>query len=134
MSPRNKADASQTVEGFFSGDGIIDRGLNFEYMSPKTRPSTGTPIHKNTQIISGVIDVLASSLPINPGRINKDNIKTPNIFPNQGCLCSTITSFFTSTDFFQEIFKKTKVKIITQAETFKTVSKGMGRSPTLPIP
>ena len=34
----------------------------------------------------------------------------------------------------EEIFKNTNVKTMTRAEMFKTVSKGIGRSPTLPIP
>ena len=37
-------------------------------------------------------------------------------------------------DSFQETFKNTKVRTITNAETLRTVSKGIGKSPTLPIP
>ena len=37
-------------------------------------------------------------------------------------------------DSFHDTFKNTKVKTITNPDMFNTVSKGIGRSPTLPIP
>ena len=44
------------------------------------------------------------------------------------------TSFSIKIDSFHETFKKTKVKTITNPDMFNTVSKGIGKSPTLPIP
>ena len=51
----------------------------------------------------------------------------PNNFPKIDGLLSSTVSSATSTDSFQETFKKTNVKMMTNAETFKTVSKGIGR-------
>jgi hypothetical protein len=43
-------------------------------------------------------------------------------------------SFLIKMDSFHDTFKNTKVKTITNPDMFNTVSKGIGRSPTLPIP
>ena len=80
------------------------------------------------------MDVLATSSLTTPGRTINNKIISPNNLPKiDGLLLSTASSA-TSTDSFQETFKKTNVKMMTNAETFKTVSKGIGKSPTLPIP
>ena len=102
--------------------------MNFEYTSPKKRPSTSIPIHKKTHNIKGEMDVLATSSLTTPGRTINNKIISPNNLPKiDGLLLSTASSA-TSTDSFQETFKKTNVKMMTNAETFKTVSKGIGRS------
>ena len=80
------------------------------------------------------MDVFASSLPINPGKISKDKTNRTKTFPEMLCFLASTTYFSMSTDCFQETFKKTNVRTITHAEIFKTVSKGIGRSPTLTIP
>ena len=80
------------------------------------------------------MEVFAFSSLINPGRISNDKSNHPKIFPTIGCLTSMKISFLIKIDSFHEIFKNTKVKIITNPDMFNTVSKGIGRSPTLPIP
>ena len=63
---------------------ISAKGLNFAYKSPKMRPSTGTAIYKNIHKTRGVIEVVAVSLLINPGTVNKSKIKNPKDFPEIG--------------------------------------------------
>ena len=107
----------------------IFKGLHFASKSPNRSPKIGIQIHSSTYKISGAIEVLASSLPINPGAISNKKIIKPKNFPTK--VCSLLNSFSSTVkiDSFQEIFKNTNVKIITHAETFNIMSKGIGRSP-----
>ena len=61
--------------------------------------------------------------------MSKNKIMKPKNLPTK--VCSLLNSFSSvvKIDSFQEIFKNTNVKIITHAETFNIVSKGIGRSP-----
>src|SRR5210317_236522 len=103
-------------------------------MSPKNNPSTGTPIHKNTHKIRGETEVLASSLLNIPGKTISKKMISPKNLPKFVCLVEVGLSVVTKIDSFQETFKNTKVRTITNPETLRTVSKGIGKSPTLPIP
>ena len=53
----------------------------------------------------------------------------PKNLPTKVCLLLNSFSSAVKIDSFQEIFKNTNVKIITHAETFNIMSKGIGRSP-----
>jgi len=134
VSPRNKTHATYTDLGLLSFVKNIFKGLNFAYKSPNKSPKIGIPIHRNTHKIRGAIEVLASSPPINPGAISKNKIMKPKNLPTK--VCSLLNSFSSAVkiDSFQEIFKNTNVKIITHAETFSIMSKGIGRSPWKPTP
>ena len=55
-------------------------------MSPKNKPSTGTPIHRNTQSIKGAMDVFDDSFPNIPGATSKNKMIIPNNFPIKLCL------------------------------------------------
>ena len=77
---------------------------------------------------------MGSSLPINPGAISKNKINAPKDLPIAPCLLSNNYSSEVNIDSFQETLRKTNVNIITQAATLRTVSKGIGKSPTLPMP
>ena len=112
----------------------IESGLNFAYKSPKRSPRTGTPIHKKTHKISGVIETVAVSLFIKPGTVSKAKINNPNNFPLVDCLVEKSVSFEVKIDSFQETFKKTKVRTIVKTAAFNIMSKGIGKSPTLIIP
>ena len=112
----------------------IESGLNFAYKSPKRSPRTGTPIHKKTHKISGVIETVAVSLFIKPGTTSRDKTNNPNNFPLVDCLVEKSVSSEVRIDSFQETFKKTKVRTIVKTAAFNIMSKGIGKSPTLIIP
>ena len=112
----------------------MERGLNFAYRSPKRSPRTGTPIHKNTHKISGVIETVADSLFAKPGTISNAKIYNPNNFPLNDCLVEKRVSLDIKIDSFQETFKNTKVTTIVKTAALRTISKGIGRSPTFIIP
>ena len=113
----------------------LDQRLKFmKDKSPKSKPRTGTPIHKKTHKISGVIDTVAASLFIKPGTVSKAKIKNPNNFPLVDCLVEKSVSFEVRIDSFQETLRKTNVKTTTNTAAFKTRSNGIGKSPTFIIP
>ena len=110
------------------------RGLNFAYTSPNSSPRVGTPIHRKTHKISGVTETVAASSFIKPGTVSKTKIKNPNNFPVRLSLLLKDSSLGGIIDSFQEIFKYTNVINTTSAEEFKTISKGIGKSPTFTTP
>tara|TARA_B100000989_G_scaffold295589_1_gene276994 strand:+ start:706 stop:1164 length:459 start_codon:yes stop_codon:yes gene_type:complete len=130
----NKNDAIYTFLDTPSRFTSIDKGLNFAYKSPKRSPRTGTPIHKKTHKIKGVIETFADSLLIKPGIVNKIRTKRPNIFPLGDCFVENSFSSEVKIDSFQETFKKTKVTTTVKTAAFKTILKGIGKSPTFIIP
>ena len=134
VSPRNKIHATYTDWGLLSFVKNTFNGLNFAYKSPNKSPKTGIPIHRKTHKIKGAIEVFAPSLPIKPGAMSKNKITNPNNLPIKVCWLLNSFSSEVKIDSFQEIFKNTNVKIITHAETFNIMSKGIGRSPWKPTP
>ena len=134
VSPTNKMQAKYTDLGLFELIENKFRGLNFAYTSPKNKPRTGTPIHKKTHSKRGVTDVCADSLLTIPGVTSKNKIKNPNNFPVRLPLVLKDSSLVTIIDSFQEIFKYTNVINTTRAEEFKTISTGIGKSPTFTTP
>tara|TARA_B100000123_G_scaffold23902_1_gene16479 strand:+ start:95 stop:442 length:348 start_codon:yes stop_codon:yes gene_type:complete len=112
----------------------IESGLNFAYKSPKSKPSTGTPIHKNTHNTKGDIETVADSLFINPGTVSKLKINNPNNFPLVDCLVGKRVSVEVRIDSFHETFKNTKVRTIVKTAALSTILNGIGKSPTFIIP
>ena len=66
--------------------------------------------------------------------MNEKNIINPNTLPDKDCLVENKVSWEVSIDSFQEVFRKTNVTTITNTAAFKTISNGIGKSPTLIIP
>ena len=126
----NKKPARYTFLGSPSLLTKIERGLNFAYKSPKSKPRIGTPIHKNTHKTKGVIETVAGSLFIKPGTVSKLRINNPNNFPLIDCLVVKRTSFEVRIDSFHETFKNTKVRTIVRTAALSTMLKGIGKSPT----
>ena len=108
--------------------------MNFAYKSPKRSPRTGTPIHKKTHKIKGVTETLAASLFTKPGTVSKTSTRRPRSFPLEDCFVEKSFSSEVKIDSFQETFKKTKVTTTVKTAAFKTILKGMGKSPTFMIP
>ena len=79
------------------------------------------------------MDVLADSLLINPGTIRSRRMRNPKVFPAKLCLVENRDSSEVNIDSFQETLRKTKVRTTTKTAAFNTISKGIGKSPTLII-
>ena len=108
--------------------------MNFAYKSPNIRPRTGTPIHKKTHKIKGVIETLAASSFTNPGTINKISTKSPKSLPVGDCFVENSFSSDVKIDSFQETFRNTKVTTTVKTAAFSTMLNGIGKSPTFIIP
>jgi hypothetical protein len=108
--------------------------LNFAYKSPNRRPRTGTPIHKKTHNIKGVIETLAASLFTKPGTVNKTSTKRPKSFPLGDCFVEKSLSSDVKIDSFQETFRNTKVRTTVKTAALRTILNGIGKSPTFIIP
>jgi hypothetical protein len=71
---------------------------------------------------------------IKPGTVSKRRIINPNTLPGKDCFVENKVSCEVNIDSFHEIFRKTNVTTTTKTAEFKTISNGIGKSPTLIIP